>query len=496
MGPDIESIAIKNLRGILSDRGISAEALFEKYDLDGDGTLSKSEFDSALRSITGQVAPVAIVSAIYGALDADSSGSLELAELLSIVESGSVQTLSDEDLISITGHPNERFNGTYEPQTELINGRTWYANDGGNMLYFFSGGGGANSWNLDDRSQDGTNDWYRGGWTRAPTGGQPPIGVRRWVGVGKLTLSPIVIGSVEPEGGNNFEENIEKNALGDLHTEIEAALAYFEEQVAEGNMTVDQAMLMADSAFERKSQQLLPFMREPARKAWDEKMRVLESSLRGGLPDSSKIAAGTVGLGVIGAVSSNLSQISSSDSEIDPTEPILTSAIPEPKSEAVEIPLRPPFPSENSEPVVQEDSAPEVQEDSAPEVQEDSAPEVFRPIEESPQSSFDLELAISGFQEARTLSERSQVMESVSGQSESVSIRVTSVERTFGIGISDLFRGGNTLVADVKGIGEVEIRLPTNSSMSDSLKPGYEGVMEVTIADWNAVRRRLVLESQ
>ena len=130
------------------------------------------------------------------------------------------------------------------------------------------------------------------------------------------------------------------------------------------------------------------------------------------------------------------------------------------------------------------------------EVQEDFAPEVFRPIEESPQSSFDLELAISGFQEARTLSERSQVMESVSGQSGSVSIRVTSVERTFGIGISDLFRGGNTLVADVKGIGEVEIRLPTNSSMSDSLKSGYEGVMEVTIADWNAVRRRLVLESQ
>ena len=112
------------------------------------------------------------------------------------------------------------------------------------------------------------------------------------------------------------------------------------------------------------------------------------------------------------------------------------------------------------------------------------------------QSSFDLELAISGFQEARTLSERSQVMESVSGKSGPISIRVNSVERTFGIGLSDLFRGGNTLVAEVKGVGEVEIRLPTNSSEATALKSGYEGVMEVSIADWNAVRKRLVLESQ
>ncbi len=52
---NIESVAIKNLRGILSERGMSAEALFEKYDHNGDGTLSKGEFESALRSITGQV---------------------------------------------------------------------------------------------------------------------------------------------------------------------------------------------------------------------------------------------------------------------------------------------------------------------------------------------------------------------------------------------------------------------------------------------------------
>ncbi len=494
--PNIESVAIKNLRGILSERGMSAEALFEKYDQNGDGTLSKGEFESALRSITGQVAPNAIVNAVFGALDQDSSGKLELVELLSLVEAGSIQTISKGDAIKIVGHPNEIFNGIYAPQEGSVNGRDWYGNEAGNMLYFFSGNEGASSWNLDDRTQDGSNDWYRGGWTRATSGDQPPIGVRRWVGVGKLTLSPIVIGLVEPGEDNNFKENNEKNGLGDLLTEIEAATVYFEEQVSEGNMTVDQAMLMADSAFERKSQQLLPFMREPARKAWDEKMRVLESKLRAGLPASSKIAAGTAGLGVIGAVSSSLPKNSSSDYNSIPPRPDFASAIPEPEPAAADIPPRPPFPSENSEPEVQEDSEPEVQEDSEPEVQEGPGPEVLSSLEESPHSSFDLELAISGFQQARTLTERSQVMESVSGKSGPISIRVNSVERTFGIGISDLFRGGNTLVAEVKGVGDVEIRMPTNSSESAALKSGYEGVMEVSIADWNAVRRRLVLESQ
>ena len=51
---------------------------------------------------------------------------------------------------------------------------------------------------------------------------------------------------------NDAKENAVNNGLEDLLNEIEAATAYFEEQVSEGKMTVDQAMLMADSAFEKK----------------------------------------------------------------------------------------------------------------------------------------------------------------------------------------------------------------------------------------------------
>ena len=194
MKTNIEAIAIKNLQEILRERGYNAEALFSKFDSDNNGTLSKNEFDSALRSITGQTAPQAIVNAIFGALDEDSSGSLELDELLSIIESGPSQSFSNGQSISIESHPDARFNGPYSQQEGQINNNPHFRNQNGCVLYAFSSdSGSSSSWNLDDRDQDGSNDWYRGGWTRAPTDGSLPLGVRRWVGVVKISL-PVIGG--------------------------------------------------------------------------------------------------------------------------------------------------------------------------------------------------------------------------------------------------------------------------------------------------------------
>ncbi len=71
---------------------------------------------------------------------------------------------------------------------------------------------------------------------------------------------------------------------------------------------------------------------------------------------------------------------------------------------------------------------------------------------------------------------------------------MNSVERTFGIGLPDEFRGGSTLIAESGDIGELEIRLPSNSDASH-FKAGYETEISVTISDWNAVRRRIILEA-
>ena len=189
MSGGLEAVAIKNLQTLLISRGVSAESLFSKYDIDGDGSLSYNEFSGALTSITGQTAPSAIVRAIVDALDTDGDGSLDLSEIISLVESNSDDEYSSGSGISVSDHPNDFYNGSFELQHD-INGKPSFRNSNGAILYFYNAGsGGAPSWSMDDREQDGSNDWYRGGWTRVPSSGGLPIGTRRWVGVGKITIS-------------------------------------------------------------------------------------------------------------------------------------------------------------------------------------------------------------------------------------------------------------------------------------------------------------------
>ena len=455
MKTNIEAIAIKNLQEILRERGYTAEALFSKFDSDHNGVLSKNEFENALRSITGQTAPQAIVNAIFGALDEDSSGFLELEELLSIVESGPSHSYSAGQSISIEGHPDARFNGIYSQQEGQINSKPSFRNQNGCILYaFLSNSGSSSSWNLDDRDQNGSNDWYRGGWTRAPKDGSVPIGVRRWVGVGKITLSAAggEDGSSESsESPQDQDSPSGDGELGNLMQEIDAASRYFEEQVSGGEMSVDNAIEAANSAFDRKIEDLPVFMRSPARKAWDGRILEMEKRLRENSPSPSTIAAGVGAVGTVGAIASKTSEN-----------------------------LPPPVDSRPEPP-----AAPEPEPPAAPEPEPPAAPEG---------DTFSIESAISSFEASRTISERNATKESLSGSSGSIHIRVNSVERTFGIGLSDEFRGGSTLIAESGEIGELEIRLPSNSDASQ-FKAGYETEISVTISDWNAVRRRIILEA-
>ena len=110
-------------------------------------------------------------------------------------------------------------------------------------------------------------------------------------------------------------------------------------------------------------------------------------------------------------------------------------------------------------------------------------------------TSDSLSEAAEAFAATRMLSEKNQLKELHRGRSQEASIRVNSIERTFGIGISDSYRGGSTLIAEAEGVEEVEIRLPADSDASE-YHAGTEASLTISIADWNAVRRRLVLEAQ
>ena len=96
------------------------------------------------------------------------------------VEPSSDDMLGGENIL-VSGHSIPKYNGIYAIQTNEINGKPWYKNNSGCILYFYNANsGGGPSWSLDDRSQDGTNDWFRGGWIEPPNSGGPPLGTRRW----------------------------------------------------------------------------------------------------------------------------------------------------------------------------------------------------------------------------------------------------------------------------------------------------------------------------
>ena len=99
-----------------------------------------------------------------------------------------------EDNILVSEHSLSKYNGIYSIQTSEINGKPWYKNNSGCMLYFYNANsGGGPSWSLDDRSQDGTNDWFRGGWIEPPNSGGPPLGTRTWKDAGTIKMESVPI---------------------------------------------------------------------------------------------------------------------------------------------------------------------------------------------------------------------------------------------------------------------------------------------------------------
>ena len=94
--------------------------------------------------------------------------------------------------ILVSEHSLSKYNGIYTIQNNEINGKPWFKNNSGCILYFYNANsGGGPSWSLDDRSQDGTNDWFRGGWIEPPNSGGPPLGTRRWEGAGIIKMESV-----------------------------------------------------------------------------------------------------------------------------------------------------------------------------------------------------------------------------------------------------------------------------------------------------------------
>jgi hypothetical protein len=229
---------------------------------------------------------------------------------------------------------------------------------------------------------------------------------------------------------------------------------------------------------------------------WDAKISIFQIRIESKMPSAESIAAGAAAAAVAGGVAAGMR---------DNADTTTSTAVPEQTSssdwheahhvsvtqdvdppERVRVPDRVTMPGRST---AGSTTSPVPQQPVAASQLPDPSPET-PPIP----TAGSLSEAVEAFAATRMLSERNQLKELHKGRSQEVSIRINSIERTFGIGIPDSYRGGSTLIAEAEG-GEVEIRLPADLDTSE-YHAGTEASLKISIADWNAVRRRLVLEAQ
>jgi len=503
--------AMKNLEKLLISKGFNAEGMISKFDFDGDGEINIDEFDNGLEELTGSRAPRSYLQPIFSAIDQDGSGKLSSNELMALLGIENKTTISSSSLV-ISNHVKEKYNGEYRLQSSKINGKNWYLNSNGCRLYFYNANdGGAPSWSLDDREQDGSNDWYGGGWTRVPADGNIPVGSRRFVGAGKIT---ILVNEVSSENDTSEDSEDEAPDMVSMVENWSLELGQMLEN-PESDEAIDSIKLSMDEKFESEVSQLPLVTRAPARAIWKIKSDAVVTIAKTKLSnDNAKIVAG---LGIAGAAVGALSTIdmeskkeenameskSETDMSISENEETLESSDSWPESNRVEVPDRVETVSQESS----EHSA-ETHEVEIPDrVELPERVSVSEPlskaladennsepnISESGITSISLEEIIIQMNGARFLNEQKELITGFKGSLFELSFRVNAVDRTFGIGISDEYRRGNTLHV-TSGINDIEVRM-VNDYDTSKILTGTEMSLQVSVDSWNGIRKRLIVNS-
>ena len=503
--------AMKNLEKLLISKGFNAEGMISKFDFDGDGQIDIDEFDNGLAELTGSRAPRSYLQPIFSAIDQDGSGKLSSNELMALLGIEN-ETVDSSSSLIISDHVNEKYNGEYRIQSSQINGKDWYLNSNNCRLYFYNANdGGAPSWSLDDRDQDGSNDWYAGGWTRVPADGNIPVGTRRFVGAGKITIS-VVEGVEEPTESSDTSE--EEKINDDEGTLVNRMTFELTESLTNSTSEeeIDAVKAVMDDRFESELNKLPQVARAPIRALWNIKSDAVISVAKTKLSnDNAKIVAG-LGLAgtAIGAISSINQNIKSDNDDVElvpeneqpleQNQAITESAEDSSEILRVDVPDRVDLPEQISSDQWAEENEVEVPE----KVDLPERVSVSEPISESfneddsedkilQNSDFSLDEIIYKMNEARFLNEQRELISSFKGEVFNVSFKVNSVDRTFGIGVSDDYRRGNTLHV-ISGNNELEIRMK-NEYDTSGISSGQEKSLEVSVVDWNGIRKRLVLQS-
>ena len=601
MSARFEAVALKKLQEIIQEKGISAEAIFSKFDVNNDGSLDAKEFKQAIASITGQNAPDAIIRAVFSALDSDGDNALDLAELLALAGGGQVGNVTgDINEITIQGHTIPEYNGGYL-RGEDINGQPSFSKPSGHTLYFYNmSAGGAKSWSLHKRRTDGSKDHYDGGWTRPPSAGGLPLGARRWVGVGMLTITAVGdrltpnAEEAENEDTTDIRIELEKGRyksnesilvnftgptlgsdswLGVVPADIEHGdstvnrynrLSYFDmegqsigthifENPGEGdwtirmnegsgdelayvefsvdlaeeeeitpipvesdesnlestsddglssvdkmmadlgpdftndlenllsnpNQSIDEVRAAADEMAEEKIRDLPFLFQSPARRMWSSNADSILAKMVENLPPPEDLATAAAVAGAVGVGAATVAAQAGLDAQT-PEEAIVDAVVNTVVDHAAEVVLDTVSPTYDSTPDTTSEVA--VEETPEPEVTTES-------------TGLDLVAISTALNESRFLNDQVEIIEAAMGKIAQASVRVDKIERTFSIGIDDEYRGGQTIIGSIDGVGEVEVHLKASADIS-SFRPNHNSDLALTVHKWNGIRKRLELYAQ
>ena len=460
--------------------------------------------------------------------------------------------------------------------------------------------GGAKSWSLHKRRTDGSKDHYDGGWTRPPSAGGLPLGARRWVGVGMLTITAVgdrltpnaeeaenedttdirielekgrynsnesilvnftgpTLGSdswlgvvpanikhgdssvnrfnrlsyfdmegqsigthifenpgegdwtirmndgsgdelayvefsvdlaeveeISPIPVESSEANLESTSKDGLNA-VDKIMSDFgpeftndlESLLSNPNQSLDEARAAADEMAEEKIRDLPFLFQSPARRMWSNNADSILAKMVENLPPPEDLAKAAAVASAVGVGAATVAAQAGLDAQT-PEEAIVNAVVNTVVENAAEVVLDTVSPTYES--VSETTSSIEVVTDTEPET----------PIESS---GLDLLAISTALNESRYLNDQVEIIESVSGKIAQASVRVDKLERTFSIGIDDEYRGGQTIIGSIDGVGEVEVHLKASTDIS-SIIPNHNSDFALSVHKWNGIRKRLELYAQ
>jgi len=267
----------------------------------------------------------------------------------------------------------------------------------------------------------------------------------------EIAYAPFSVSGIE---NSPSPDPVEEVNLDDVTSQFSEVLALIDPQSTSVE-AVEAGRSKADAEVSSLISKLPFTLQSTAGRLWDARADAYQAVVIARIPPAETLAAGLAAAGIAAAATSAIS----TESETPSSPPMAE------ESELTSVTETPQSPTETSPEVLDKES---------------------------------LSGVVQSFLEARLMSDQRRVVETHRGTPYALSIEISSLEKTFGIGLPDEYRGGSTIIAEVSSVDdpsfscESEIRLPASADLSD-FRVGYESTIDASVEGWNSIRKRIIM---